>query len=93
MSLGQPKFGPNELNRSALVAIADIIANFHDWPVENLHHEGFNLIRESFPDIDPNFVSDVLISYLAIEPETRFSPNFNHEQFVSGCYRRFVGNA
>jgi hypothetical protein len=71
-------------------AAADILANIHDLPIPDPQSEFQAIMQESFPSIDPELLGYVYSQFMRIGPETRFSSDFNHAQFVKNAYSRFL---
>jgi hypothetical protein len=83
---------PTELNQPSnleIEAAADILANFHDLPIADIESEFRSIMSESFPGIDGELLRHVYEQFMAINPMTRFSREFDHVQFVSDSYRCF----
>lgn len=65
-------------------AIADLLANCHDWFVPDLHLEVGQVLSKEFPALSPEHRSKILESFFALPTSERMSPYFDHFEFVQG---------
>lgn len=68
---------------AAITALADILANFSDWPSSDLISEVREIILSTFPDQDPTWATFIAGEFLRLPTTETTLPNFNHERFVA----------
>ena len=72
------------INTMEVGAIADLLANCHDWFVPDLPLEVGQVLSEQFPALSPENRSEILKSFFCLPTEERMSPYFDHAEFVRG---------
>lgn len=72
-------------------AIAELLANCHDWFVPDLPLEVGQTLRSLFPGLSPGTRSKILESFFALPIEERMSPYFDHLDFVQGFLKSEEG--
>lgn len=63
-------------------AIADLLANCHDWFVPDLRFEVGQVLSQQFPALSPENRLKILESFFTLSTEERMSPYFDHIEFV-----------
>jgi hypothetical protein len=84
-----PLMKPDATSSLQIAAAADILANIHDLPIPDPQSEFQAIMQESFPSIDRELLGYIYSQFMSVGPETRFSADFNHTQFVKNAYSRF----
>ncbi len=71
-----------ELTENEVEIISDILANFHDWNVEDLKKAFVDYICSEIPDVDSKTASYIYDKFMEIPAPIRFDRLFNHKDFV-----------
>lgn len=62
--------------------IADVLANFHDWPVENLREEFMNYVSNGIDLVTQDEAFYIFEKFMQINAQERYAPKFDHVLFV-----------
>ncbi len=71
-----------ELTETEIEIISDVLANFHDWNVEDLKGAFIDYICSEMPKIDTKTATYIYDKFISIPAPTRFCGKFNHKEFV-----------
>jgi len=80
MNTNKPTSG--RLSPKVITALADILANFHDWDCDDLPGETINSLESKSKASEELIITEIVASFLALPPNVRFSSDFKHTEFV-----------
>ncbi len=69
-------------SENQLDVLCNFLANFHDWPIEDLESEFFEYISENGIKLTKDQANTILSYFLAIPPSTRFHRLFDHKSCI-----------
>lgn len=72
------KFSENQID-----IMCNFLANYHDWPIENLEVEFFEYAIDNGINLDKKQSSCLLNKFLEIPGSIRFHREFDHKVFIS----------
>lgn len=70
------------LSNQEIHALADILANFADWPTSTLVDETVSIMTASFPNSDSKTIRHIVKEFLQLPSKERTNSFFNHERFI-----------
>ena len=70
------------LTENEVEIISDLLANFHDWDVEDLKKAFVDYICLEIPSIDSKTASYIYDKFMKIPAPIRFHRHFNHKDFI-----------
>lgn len=71
------------ISDQSLEIISDVLANFHDWEVENLRESFLNNLKDNQIELSSTQILALYEAFMSIQPEIRYSKQFSHQKFIS----------
>lgn len=71
-----------KINQEEIAIIADVLANCHDWSIEDLNSEILNILGSEISNIDIEGIKVICDHFFELPVQERFSIKFNHRNFV-----------
>lgn len=71
-----------KLESYELSILSDILANCHDWPVEELQQAVVDSMVTEVPSLDRKVADSLYRQFEAVPAEERFKGSFDHQGFI-----------
>lgn len=82
MATNSQSYSSKNLSHSEIHALADILANFMDWPTSTLVDETVSIMSGSFPNSDSKTIEYIVKEFLQLPSEVHTNSSFDHVCFI-----------